>query len=120
MTRESLKESLEKIEEAALLACSYINDMTKEYFFQDRRTQDATILRLVVIAETTKKIENENPEFIQNYPEIPWKKIRGLRNRIVHDYFSINLKNIWETLNVDLPVLIKNLKSYFESQANNR
>ena len=83
---------------------------TKDYSFQDfcndEKTQDATIFNISQIGELTRKLSEE---FIKNNSTIEWKMIKGLRNRIVHDYDGINLENIWYIITNDLNILKKQL-----------
>lgn len=71
-----------------------------------KKTQDATIFNISQIGEVIKNISEET---MNNYNQIEWKMIKGLRNRIIHDYCGINLKNIWYIVNCDLIELRKNL-----------
>ena len=78
----------------------YITDLTYEKFEESFSTQDAVIRRLQIIGEATSKL---TMDFRAKNPGIPWKKIVGLRNIVVHDYSDIDLKTIWEIINEDLP-----------------
>ncbi|MCR5700888.1 MAG: DUF86 domain-containing protein [Lachnospiraceae bacterium] len=68
---------------------------------------DACVFNLSQLGEVSNKIENE---FEEKHPEIPWRQIYGLRNRIIHDYEGINRNLIWEIINDDLPDLKKHLE----------
>jgi len=52
---------------------------------------------------------NSYGEFLDQYPEVPWRSMRGMRNRIAHGYFDINLDVVWETVSMALPQLLENL-----------
>ena len=58
--------------------------------------------RLEVIGEAVKNIPDD---FKEEYPDIPWKKIAGMRDILIHQYFGINLKRVWKTIKEDLPQL---------------
>ena len=90
---------LEHIEEAANLALSYVKGMDKQSFLEDRRTQQAVIYNIMIIGEAASQIINEHPDFIESTPEIPWREMRGIRNRMAHGYFEINMDIIWDTGN---------------------
>jgi len=92
---EDIWESMEKIEE-------YLRDLTQEDFFEKSSLQDAVIRRLSMIGEAARSIPEE---FRQKYPDIPWKRIVGIRNIIIHEYFGVNLERIWEVAKNDLPAL---------------
>ena len=92
MTTSRLCDYLDHILEAARLACSYVAGMTREEFFADTRTQQAVILNIVVIGEATSKLFRDHAEFLNRHPEVPWRGIKGMRNRLTHGYFEINLE----------------------------
>ena len=69
---------------------------SKEAFLADEMLQDAVLLRLLAIGEEVTHISDT---FLDKYPELPWHKIIGLRNRIVHGYFEVDQDIIWQALN---------------------
>lgn len=76
--------------------------MTFEYFTKDRKTTNAVIRSIEVIGEATKKI----PQFIRNkYPSIPWKKMAGMRDKMIHEYFGIDIEILWKVVNDEIPPL---------------
>jgi uncharacterized protein with HEPN domain len=89
--------------EATRLASTYVEGMVKAEFLADRRTQQAVILNLITIGEAAARMVNEYPEFAAAYPEDPWAQMRGMRNRMAHGYFDINLDTVWETMQTSLP-----------------
>ncbi len=72
--------------EAARLACSYVEGSGKDDFLTDKRTQQAVILNLVIIGEAATKLMSGYPEFVEGHPDVPWRSMRGMRNRIAHGY----------------------------------
>ena len=86
-------------------ARSYIEGLTKQDFLNDKKTQDAVILKLLVLGEAAAQVVTECPDFAGQHPEIPWKEMRGMRNRMAHGYFDINLDIVWETIQASLPDL---------------
>jgi uncharacterized protein with HEPN domain len=99
-----LKNIIDKAQEAI----EYCENYTAESFLSDEKTQSAVILKLIVIGEEAKKL----PEEIKNNINLPWKMIIGFRNMAVHEYFNIEMSQIWETIKNDLPVLIKEIQAY--------
>lgn len=86
-------------------ALSYIDGLVWEDFLEDKRTQQACIMNILIIGEAATKLMNEYPDFVAQHPEIEWRSMRGMRNRIAHGYFDINLEVVWETLQTALPDL---------------
>lgn len=95
--------------DAARQACSYVEGLGKDDFLADKRTQQAVILNLVIIGEAATKLMAGFPDFVEAHPAIPWRSMRGMRNRIAHGYFDINLEVVWETVATDLPQLVGKL-----------
>lgn len=111
MTADLLPEYLEQMLEAARLACGYVQGMDSPGFRSDRRTQQAVVLNLMVIGEVANRLHSENPNFLTQHAAIPWKSMRGMRNRIAHGYFDIDLDIVWDTVERDLPALIAQLEA---------
>lgn len=89
-----IREALEKIDRYTALG--------KERFFDDELVQVWVIHHLQMIGEAANGISQETRE---RYPEIPWGKIIGLRNILVHHYFAIDAKEIWAVIEQDIPPL---------------
>ena len=81
--------------------------MTERSFEADERTADAVARNLEIVGEAASRLPDE---FKQEHPEIEWAKMAGLRHRIVHEYFGVDLKIIWRILKTDLPKLAKTLQ----------
>lgn len=80
----------------------YTRNMNYDDFVEDRKTYDAVIHNLQIIGEATKQV----PEIIrQNYPDIPWRQVAGLRDVIAHTYFMVNPEIVWNILNAELEPL---------------
>ena len=73
-----------------------------ESFWADRKTQDAVVRNLEIIGEATKRL---SPLLKDAHPDIAWKPIAGMRDKLIHDYFGINLQLVWDVVERDLPVL---------------
>jgi uncharacterized protein with HEPN domain len=86
-------------------ARSYVEGLGKQDFLKDKRTQDAVMLKLLVLGEAAAQMVSECADFAGQHPEIPWKEMRGMRNRMAHGYFDINLDIVWDTIHQSLPEL---------------
>jgi uncharacterized protein with HEPN domain len=95
--------------EAVQLASSYIEGLDEDGFLADRRTQQAVILNIVVIGEAATKLASEAPELVERNPDVPWKGMRGMRNRMAHGYFDVDLTIVWQTVQSSLPALAERL-----------
>ncbi|MCI8277645.1 MAG: DUF86 domain-containing protein [Clostridia bacterium] len=80
-------------------AIEYTKGYTFESFCNDNKTIDATVFAISQIGELVKNISKET---MSKYNNIEWNMIKGLRNRIVHDYEGISLKSIWYVINNDI------------------
>jgi uncharacterized protein with HEPN domain len=86
-------EAIRKIE-------SYTKGMDFEKFSADGKTFDAVLRNLEVIGEAIKNIPEETKE---KYPDIEWKSAAGMRDRLIHEYFGVSVRIVWETVTNDLP-----------------
>jgi uncharacterized protein with HEPN domain len=93
---------LEDIRGALTRIERYTSAIDREQFLSDEKTIDAVARNLEIIGEAARLLPNE---FKSQYPNIPWAQISGLRNRIVHDYFGLDLEIIWQILRSSLPPL---------------
>lgn len=98
---EYLRHMIEAIDRAT----GYVAGMDVAAFEQDTRTQDAVIRALEIVGEAPNKARIVDPSLQSTAPEIPWNVVYGMRNRIVHDYFEVDLHVVWQTIQRDLPVL---------------
>lgn len=105
MTAYRLPDYIDHMLEGVELACSYVEGMPKEDFLEDKRTQQAVVLNLIVIGEVATKILKEHPAFADECANVPWLSMKGMRNRIAHGYYDINLDTVWETVDIALPDL---------------
>lgn len=100
--------------QAARDACSFVEGMDKSDFLNDKRTQHAVIMSLIIIGEAATKVMDRCPEFTELYADIPWRNMRGMRNRIAHGYFDINLDIVWETIRTAIPTLLMQLDDHLK------
>lgn len=86
MTENRQADYLEHIRQAAADACSFVEGLSKADFLADRRTQQAVIMSLIIIGEAVAKLMDGHVEFTQRHNQIPWRSMRGMRNRIAHGF----------------------------------
>jgi len=94
---------LQKITKYSQDAISYVGDMAYDTFIADSKTLSATAFVIGQIGELAKTVSEETQTMVSS---INWRGIRGLRNRIVHDYENIDLKMLWDVIKIDLPELL--------------
>lgn len=108
---------LEDILKSMLRITEYIDGKKFADFKKDYMLVDAVVRNFEIIGEASKNI----PLTIQKkHPEIPWKKMYGLRNLISHEYFGIDYEMLWEIASVNLPQNIQDLERIIEGQRNTR
>ncbi|MDO8301800.1 MAG: DUF86 domain-containing protein [Sedimentisphaerales bacterium] len=86
---------------------SFTAGLTLDKFLADELTQNAVVHCIQIIGEAAGKVSRE---YQQDHPEIPWKEIIGMRNRIVHEYFRIVPDQVWSVVEKDIPELIKHIE----------
>ncbi|WP_422349806.1 DUF86 domain-containing protein [Flagellimonas sp.] len=93
--------------ESAEKIISYTKGLSFDEFEADDKTVDAVIRNFEIIGEAANRLEEK---FKSDNPEIEWNQLRGFRNRIVHEYFGIDLEIVWQIIEDDLGNLIMRLK----------
>jgi uncharacterized protein with HEPN domain len=94
MTPSRAEDYVDRIIEAAQHALRYVNGLSKSEFMADSRTQEAVIYNFFIIGEAATKLVKEYTTFVEHHDDIPWRSMRGMRNRIAHGYFDVDLKEI--------------------------
>lgn len=100
---------LEHILQSIMLIEQYLENKTQKDFLNSTQLQDSIIRRIEIIGEATKNIPKE---FKKAHKEIPWSKISGMRDILIHQYFGIDLDLTWEVVKSDLPELKKNILKF--------
>jgi uncharacterized protein with HEPN domain len=102
-----LRDMLENAEKAL----SFVHGMGYDDFCTDDKAVYAVIRALEIIGEAARQI----PENVrQSHPEIQWREMAAMRNKLTHEYFGVNTKVIWRTVHEDLPIIIPLLKKMLE------
>ncbi len=80
----------------------FVSGMTYDQFISDEKTISAVVRELSVLGEAARKIYED---YRNKNPQIPWEKIFGMRNRLIHDYMGVQLPIVWQTVQEDIPKL---------------
>ena len=92
---------------AASRVLEYVSDLTEDRFLEDDIRIDAVIRQLEILGEAARRVSDE---FQNSHPDIPWRKIIGLRNELIHEYDTVDVELLWIIIMRDLPDLIIRLE----------
>lgn len=96
---EHIEESIEEIE-------NYTKNFSAKKFRGDIKTQDAVIRRIEIIGEAVKNLPSD---FKRKNPQVEWQEIAGMRNKLIHEYFGVDIDLVWEVVKKDIPKLKKQI-----------
>jgi uncharacterized protein with HEPN domain len=99
---------LSHIVEAISRIEKYSFNLTKTDFMKNELVQAGSIRELEIIGEATKHLSES---FKSKYSDVPWKKISGMRDKLIHDYFGVDIDAVWETIQKDIPDLQKKIQA---------
>ena len=94
---------------SARLAVEFVRGFNKAAFVGDARTHSAVLHQLLILGEAVKRLSRE---FRDAHPELPWRMMAGMRDNLVHEYDSVDLDEVWKTIQDDLPAVISKLNSF--------
>ena len=97
---------LRHVRDAAQEAVRFVEGRRRTDLENNRMLSLALVQLLEIIGEAVRAL---SPAFRQGYPEIPWRKMVGMRDRLIHGYFDVNLDIVWATVKDDLPGLLEKL-----------
>jgi uncharacterized protein with HEPN domain len=100
MKNRDYRDYLQDILDSIIETKEFIKGMEFEDFVEDKKTINAIVRSLEVIGEATKKIPDSLRE---KYPQIPWKRMAGMRDKLIHEYWGVDLEILWEVINNELP-----------------
>ncbi|PZU88892.1 MAG: hypothetical protein DI528_04170 [Shinella sp.] len=111
MKQERLIENLREMEQVALETAEFMSSLSREAFNSNLVLQRALGMNLLMIGEVANRLVDDHGDFVADHPEIPWMKIRGMRNGIAHNYFRIDLDTVWNTSALAIPELLTQLRA---------
>jgi uncharacterized protein with HEPN domain len=91
---------LQHIRDASERIGEYVKGMDEAAFKKNLLVQDAVIRQIEIMGEATKRLSSRTKEL---QPDIPWRDIAGMRDKLIHDYFGVDIERVWLTVTDDLP-----------------
>lgn len=113
MSKRADTDFLNDSKEAILRINVYVENLSYEEFLNDIKTQDAVVRNLEIIGEAIKNISEELKE---KYPRVPWKDLAGVRDKLIHHYFGVNLDIVWNIVKEELPEVILQIEEILKTE----
>lgn len=106
-------ETLLDIERAAQKIIQFKQGLNREAFRGDEKTQSAIVFQLFIVGKATKRL---SMTLRDQYPDVPWSLIAGMRDKLIHDYDEIDIEEVWKTANNDVPKLLDSVHLILNKQ----
>ena len=110
----SFTDFLEDIRSAAMKAQAFVTGMGYDVFAADEKTVFAVVRALEIVGEAARRIPQEVRD---RHPEVPWRSMSGIRDKLIHDYTSVNLEIVWKTVMDDLPALVPQIARIIQAES---
>jgi uncharacterized protein with HEPN domain len=114
MSERAYLDFLEEIRDYLVKAQAFVIGMSFNDFLADEKTCLAVSHALQIVGEAAKKLP---PELRERYPDLPWRDITGMRDKLVHDYRKVDLRIVWETVTEEAPALEAEIRSLLAKEA---
>ena len=108
------RDHLDDIFQAARKALDFVEGTDYEDFLRDDKTVYAVVRALEIVGEAARRIPSEIRD---GFPEVPWRSMAGIRDKLIHDYVSVNLEVVWKTVTEDLPLLLPQIQRVLDDTA---
>jgi len=110
MSERGIGDIIQDMLEAAQRAVDYCSGIDYRIFVSDYKTQDAVIRNIEILGEASKLLPMD---FREKNAIVPWNNIAGMRDKLIHHYFGVNIDIVWDVVQSDLPTLIESLKTIY-------
>ena len=104
---------LDDSKEAIVRIETYTKDLSYEQFLEDKKTQDAVVRNLEILGEAAKNISEK---LKKKHPQVKWKDLAGLRDKLIHHYFGVNFDTVWNIVQQELPRIILELEEISKNE----